>query len=222
VNEKARFNEKSTLKERKMCVRGMAGCVLTVVVLVGAGCSRGPSRMYPPTINASAAGAKAVETYDADKDGKISGAELDSCPALKAAIAQIDTGGQRTITAEMITARIQNWQESKIARMPVTCLVMHGGRPLSGADVKFVPEEFLGSNVTVASGKTNENGMAAISVPTTGPNDRSGVAPGFYRVDITKLGDNIPVKYNAKTVLGQEVAQDAKGILGMIRLDLKY
>jgi hypothetical protein len=200
----------------------MAGCVSLALLIVGAGCSRGPSRLYAPPIDASTAGVKAIETYDADKDGKISGAELDSCPALKAAIAQIDTSGQGVATAEKITARIKSWQESKIARMPVSCLVLRGGRPLPGADVKFVPEEFLGGNVTAASGKTDQRGIAPISVPAAGANDRSGAAPGFYRIEITEAGDNIPAKYNAKTILGQEVADDAKGILGMIRLDLKY
>lgn len=205
-----------------MCARGLAGWVLMTVLVVGAGCSQSPSRLHPPAIDASAAGAKAVEIYDTNKDGKISGDELDRCPGLKAAIAQIDTSGQGAVTAEMITARIKSWQDSKIARMPVSCVLMRRGVPLSGATVTFVPEEFLGANVMAASGKTNERGLAAIGVPTTGPNDPFGVAPGFYRVEITKTGDKIPAKYNTKTILGQEVAADAKGILGAIKFNLNY
>jgi hypothetical protein len=49
-----------------------------------------------------------------------------------------------------------------------------------------------------------------------------GVAPGLYRVEITKDGEDIPAKYNTDTVFGQEVAMDAKGIQEGIRFELKY
>jgi len=161
--------------------------------------------------------------YDANKDGKISGAELDKCPALKAAMAQIDTTGDGAITAAKITARIRAWQESKLGRMSLSCTVQHNGQPLSGAEVKFVPEKFLGENMRPASGKTDQYGMAMLSVPTSGArDDPPGVAPGLYRVEITKPGANIPAKYNTETTLGQEVALDAKGMQEGIKFNLKY
>ena len=156
-----------------------------------------------------------------DKDGKISGAELDKCPALKAAMAQIDTTGEGSITAAKITARIRAWQDSKLGRMSLSCTVLHNGKPLSDAEVKFVPEKFLGENIKTASGKTDQNGMAMMSVPTTGREDPPGVAPGLYRVEITK-GSEIPAKYNSETTLGQEVALDAQGLREGIKFDLKY
>jgi hypothetical protein len=63
-------------------------------------------------------------------------------------------------------------------------------------------------------------------VPTTGPDDPKGVAPGFYRIEITKAGDNIPAKYNSETTLGQAVGVPpskggrAKGVI--TKFDLKY
>ena len=42
-----------------------------------------------------------------------------------------------------------------------------------------------------------------------------GLSPGFYRVEITKEGDNIPAKYNTATTLGLEIGpmgQDASVI----------
>ena len=74
--------------------------------------------------------------------------------------------------------------------------------------MKFVPEEFLGSNMIVATGETDQNGMASnVSIPTSGKqSDPPGVPQGFYRVEITKSGLNIPAKYNTQTVLGHVVA----------------
>ena len=186
------------------------------------GCSRGPSRLHMPSISASSAGSEAIEMYDADKDGRISGAELDKCPALKAAMAQIDKTGEGAITADMITERIKAWQNSKLGRMSLRCTVLHNGRPLPNAEVRLMPEKFLGENVKTAQGKTDRDGMAMLSVETTDRSDRPGVTPGLYRVEITKAGENIPAKYNTETTLGQEVALDAVGVREGIRFNLAY
>ncbi len=160
--------------------------------------------------------------FNANKDGKLSGAELDNCPGLKAAIGQINPSGAGEITAAKIAARIRAWQASKLARMSLSCTILHNGQPLEGAEVRFVPEKFLGDNIPTAVGKTDRNGTAALSMPTNGPNDPPGVAPGFYRVEITKAGANIPAKYNTSTVFGQEVALDAKGIAEGIKFNVEY
>ena len=61
-------------------------------------------------------------------------------------------------------------------------------------------------------------------MPTSGSGDPPGVAPGFYRVVITKPGMDIPAKYSSEsdTTLGQEVAVDAVGIHKGIEFDLHY
>ena len=50
-------------------------------------------------------------------------------------------------------------------------MVMHNGKPLSGATVKYIPEKFLSDALTeTATGVTNQTGMAMISLPTgSGP-----------------------------------------------------
>ncbi len=204
-----------------MSYRMTTGWVLAFVALfvVCAGCPNRPSRIHPPKISASAAGAKAIEMFDADKDGKLSGEELDKCPGVKSALAQIDSTGSGAVTADMITARIQAWQDSKLGRMSFSCRVTHNGRPLQGAEVKFVPETFLGENIQVATGKTNKNGTAMISVPGLTP---PGIAPGLYRVEITKPGSNIPAKYNTETTLGQEIALDTQGIQEGVVFQLSF
>jgi hypothetical protein len=197
--------------------------VLAGVLAVSAGCPTTPQRVFPSPINASAAGAKAIEMYDVNKDGKLSDAELDKCPGLKAALSRVDPSHQG-VTADLITARIRNWQRSKLGRMPINCTVLHNGKGLDGAEVRFVPEPFLGLDDPkwIATGKTS-NGMVMLSIPVSGDrSDRPGVPPGFYRVEITKPGMNIPAKYNTDTVLGQEVANDAVGIQEGIKFDLKF
>ena len=197
--------------------------VVCLGVLAGGGCSRGPSRIHPPAIDASAAGRLAIEQYDTDGDGLIKNAELNKAPALKAAIDNLDTNEDGGVSAEEIAARVEAWQESKTGKMALSCTVTYRGRPLQGATVKFVPEKFLGDEIQTAAGETDEFGRAALSVPPDPdvPGDVRGVQCGLYRVEITKQDTKIPAMYNTETILGQEVAYDCKDIRRGIKYQLK-
>lgn len=213
-----------------MSQRSLIGIVLLLGLGVTvAGCwMGGQKRVEQPKINASAAGAEAMKMYDTNKDGKISGAELDGCPAIKFAIAQIDRGGKGEVTAEMITNRILDWQKTRIGKMTVACRLTHNGAPLGGVTVTLVPEKFLGSEVKSATGKSDKNGTVMLSIPpeNTAPGTRQtpGVAPGLYRVVVTDDAKTIPPKYSteAGTILGMEVARDAKGVREGVKFDLQY
>jgi hypothetical protein len=115
------------------------------------------------------------------------------------------------VTADAIANRIKQWQASHIGRMRIICIVLRNGKPLAGARVEFVPERFLGDNVRIALGETNDDGVATMKSGSL-QDGLIGVAPGFYRVEITKPGTEIPSKYNTATVLGIEVAIDSEGI----------
>jgi hypothetical protein len=190
-------------------------CMIAVAIfLLGAAPgdqqSKRPPRIEPPKVDPAAAAKKAMEKYDANKDGKISGAELDKSPALKSAIEIIDTNKNKTISADEIAARIKAWQETKIGLIgSVNCTVIRDGKPLKDAIVKFVPEKFLGENFKTCKGITAKDGMASISKTLQNPNDVPGVAPGWYSVEITKSGEEIPAKYNKHTIFGLEIAPDA-------------
>jgi hypothetical protein len=183
-----------------------------------------PQRIAAPKIDRKMAAAEAMRLFDKDGDGKLSGEELDKCPGLKAAINEVAPNGNGEITAADIMARIKAWQDSKLAIMSVACVVRHNGKPLVGAVVRFVPEKFLGNDIKPGTGKTDKTGIALLSIPAVGPRPWSGMAPGFYRVEITKDGDEIPAQYNSETTLGHEIARDADGIQNMrgIKFDLKY
>ena len=95
-------------------------------------------------------------------------------------------------------------------------------QPIAGAEVKFVPESFLGPGLKTGTGTTDKNGDAMISQPSRGGDDPAiGMCPGFYRVEITK-GNEIPAKYNTATILGEEVAGDAVGLSTGLAFELEY
>ena len=202
-----------------MSVRTLTGCVLAVALLVVVGCSHGPSAVSRASVSPSSAAAAAMEQYDADHDGKLSGAELDACPAIKSAVDKIDPGNEG-VNAEKLAARMQTWQKG-VARLGVNCTVLHNGEPLAGAEVKFVPEKFLGTSYPTGEGKTAANGGAEITLPASEKDNRPGMPPGFYRIEITK-GSEIPAKYNTATTLGQEIALDNKTMRAGLTYDLKY
>jgi hypothetical protein len=157
-----------------------------------------------------------MKMYDANQDGKLSGEELTKCPSL----ARLAPDAQG-VTADLIAGRIKAWQNMQVARMPIGCTVLRNGKPLAGAEVKFVPEKFLGENMVVCVGKTNESGVANPSVRTSGDlYDPEGIPPGFYRVEITKPGLEIPAKYNTETVLGLEVCYET--MQTPIRFELQF
>jgi hypothetical protein len=194
--------------------------LVAAAFMVLTGCRPRVSNHRIPLYDIEKSGQRAIAQLDSNGDGAIAGPELDKCPGLKAALDRVDPSGKGRITAEMIAARLDAWHESRLGRMRLNCTVTHNGKPLEGALVKFVPEKFLKHSFEysddpkwTAAGKTDKDGRAMISVPVSGiPEDPPGVPPGFYRVEITKPGEDIPTKYNTETTLGQEVARDAKGI----------
>lgn len=181
-------------------------------------CSSGPSAVKPPSINASAAGSKAMELYDKNSDGKVSGPELEQAPSLKAALARIDKDGDKSITADEIAERIGVWKGTGTGLMTFACLVTLDGAPLLGATVTYVPDPCLGDAVKSASGITNASGKAAGGIAKEDlpdPTWPGGMQLGIYTVKISKPvngKETIPAKYNEQTMLGQEVSPDVPEI----------
>jgi hypothetical protein len=201
---------------RGTLLRGQAwqSVAVTSAMAVCGSCSFGPAAVKPPAIDASSAGSLAMEQYDANGDGVVSGQELEKSPPLKAALARLDTNGDQAVSADEVAARINAWQAMRTGLTSVRCHVTLDGRPLTGADVVFEPEAFLGDEVKTARGKTNQFGDAAPTVP---PEDRpepdlpGGVHFGLYRVRISTAANGrelLPSHYNTETVLGQEVSYD--------------
>ncbi len=211
----------------RMGTWGVAALVAAFMVSF-AGCEPRKSVVPVIKIDPAAAAAKAMDLYDADKDGKISGAELDKAPSIKSALDLMGTDAAKGVAADRISARVQKWAADKNGMVPVLCFVTRNGAPLAGADVKFVPDPCIADYLKQSGeGKTDSSGWAKISLHREPGSDMPpAIPPGFYRVEITKSGENIPAQYNTATTLGQEISSD--GLLKLaqaqkkIQFELKY
>ncbi|HEX4412109.1 MAG TPA: hypothetical protein VH107_00680 [Lacipirellulaceae bacterium] len=194
--------------------------VLLILASLGAGCNS--ARMVlGPAINPTQAGKQALEMYDKNGDGLISGSELDASPALKEALPRLDTNGDKGVSADEIAARVNAWKDEHVGLASIRCHVTLDGEPLPGAVVTFEPESFLGAEIKTASGTTNPFGDAAPVIPKEqrpDPKLPGGIHLGLYKVRISKVvngKDIIPTQYNTETTLGQEVANDDPAVKHM-------
>lgn len=183
-----------------------------------ASCNSGPKRIEQPYIDASAAGAAAMELYDTNHDGAIASDELKNAPSLAAALANLDKDGDGRVTAEEVTERVRAWQQQGTGLTNVRCTVLMDGRPLAGAEVVFEPEKFLGDTIETAVGKVSSSGSVSPVIPKDQrptPQTPAGLRLGLYKVRISKIvggRETVPARYNAETTLGQEVSADAPGM----------
>lgn len=191
-----------------MLVSVVASVCCTAIV----GCY-GPRRIYPPKVNPEKAAAEAMEMYDTNKDGKLDAEELKKVPSLK------PLAKDGVVTSEALIAILKKWASGTIARMRYDVQILHNGQPLEGADVKLVPEKFLGSAWLVATGKTLRGGTAPVN---SSPDlSTQGIPLGFYRVEVTKEGESIPAKFNTETTIGMGLIEPP-GMGGKSTFDLKY
>ena len=86
---------------------------VTLASLALSACSQGPRRVNQPYIDADGAGELAMEQYDTNGDGIVAGEELENAPGLKAALATMDTNGDKGISADEVTARINVWKQMR-------------------------------------------------------------------------------------------------------------
>jgi hypothetical protein len=208
--------------------RRRRGAAAALGLALVAGCSGGPSRIEPPSIDADDAAAEAMTLYDKNGDGAIADSELDAAPALKASMATLDKNADKKVQEDEIVQRIEAWQETGTGIVSLTCAVTLNGRPLEGAMVRFEPEPFLGEGLKAAEGETSPIGNTVVSIPKEqrpAPDAPPGVQLGFYKVRITKqVGgkESIPAMFNSETTLGQQIAPDDPALLKQnLRFDLK-
>jgi hypothetical protein len=209
-----------------MHLRNATLCVLSAAILVlisFCGCSKRP-KSYAPEVDPVKAGYAALEQYDDNTDGVISGPELDKAASLKSNLQKIDLDNNKAVSSDEIADRIRYWQGTNIirTRTPIHCTVYHNKKFLADAEIKLVPEKFLGDKMKIVNGKTNANGLATLVVENSAPDDPPGVGPGYYRVEISKADEEIPAKYNTNTILGLDTTVDNPIIYKGIRFDLDY
>ena len=206
---------------------GYGACLVANVAVV-IGCQQGPPPLPLPDFDPSEAGARAIELYDTDRDGKIAGEELALAPSLKSSLERFDTDGDRAISSDEIQARLQSLLDQKLGYLPVRVQVTLDGDPLEGVEVVFEPEEFLDGTVERASGTTSVDGETQMAIlEENWPTEDFGIGmqPGFYKVRVSsKAGgsERLPAKYNERTELGEELSRDSRvSHRGYVQFDLK-
>jgi hypothetical protein len=198
---------------------GKTASILTALMMIAfASCRSGPSPVKQPSIDATRAGKLAMEEYDKNGDGVVSGDELEKAPALKAALPRLDTNSDGGVSADEVTARVNVWKEMKTGMMTVPCHVTLNGQPLADAKITLDPEAFLGDDIKTSFATTDQSGTATPNIPKeqrADPKLPGGAHLGLYKVRISKIvngKETIPARYNTETILGQEVSHDDPGI----------
>ena len=200
-----------------MPMRWIAQACLAGCLVAGSGCF--DAKPIHPKYSAAAVAAEAMNEYDTNKDGKLDAKELERCPALKNALAELDKDGDKAISRQELEDCLEDFLKSKIAVMGVMCKVTRGGEPLVDAEVTFIPEKFHGGSINPGSGKTNGQGITELRCQDQ---PVSGLSPGFYRVEVSLKDaggtETIPAQYNTQTKLGYFVHPELRKYI-LIKID---
>lgn len=180
------------------------GLPLKMVVAMTAllvGCTGGPKRVAVPQYAPEEIGSQAVELLDRDGDGLVSTEELQEAKSLESAMSRLDVNGDKKLDSQEIAKRIQAYIDYRSGLSPVDCTLIRGSRPIVGAKVTYEPEAFMGASVVPATGTTNADGNAVISVAEEHlPSPKhAGARPGFYRVRVTLADGTEVTQLNAGT-----------------------
>jgi len=191
-------------------MRQIPALLLVWSVFAVAGCGdKGPdmSPIAPPSYDAESMAKSAIVQLDKNVNGTIEGVELDACPGLKATLASADTNKDNKLSAEELKTRFEGYRGA--GAVAYTIKVTLDGNPLPDATVTLTPELFMSGAVAETSGRTDPDGT--VTKYTVEKRELPGVAPGIYRVAVTKDGVTLPAKYNSQTTLGCEVGGGARG-----------
>ena len=105
-----------------------------LLAVASASCNSGPRPIGQPSINASSAGSQAMETYDKDGDGIVTGAELDQGTGAEVGDGDVDTNGDKGVGASEVADRVNAWNAMKTGLTKCARRVTLDGQPLDGAD----------------------------------------------------------------------------------------
>jgi len=172
------------------------------------GCSRYPAAPDLPKISAQAAGAEAIELYDANGDEKLAFEECMKSLTMLAAWRMIDKDEDQFLTAEEISARVRSWQESPSFIVDAMPTFYWNEEPLEGATVTLELAEFLGDSYPSFSAVTNADGKAHFRLEDP---RYPGIYPGIYKMSVSKQQDGqemIPAIYNTESQLACEFSNE--------------
>jgi YD repeat-containing protein len=153
-----------------------------------------------------------LEQYDQDRDGRLSQGELASLPPIAGNRSWYDYDKDGQISGDELRAGLTEIFDPKVGLLTFNCSVTRNGKPLSGANVRFVPLPALQDAIPPVAGVTDKFGcaemaLAAEDLPANAPTRVALVRPGLYLVQITHPEMSVPEEYNVSTKLGQEVSR---------------
>lgn len=185
------------------------------------GCgSRKPTRLTAPRFSPEQAATAILTRADTNSDGSIDAGEASQVPALKQAIRDLDSDGDKHLARAELLRWLEEIRQSRVAINPLGLTITHRGKPLDNAQVQLVPEDFLGPGVSIATGTTDAAGLVR---PAIAGSQHAGVNCGLYRIEISGRGNDgqpLAARFNTATTLGLAVGgQVPKSGLVTIALD---
>lgn len=184
--------------------------VVASVVASVVGCSSRPTPVRPPKVDPQRAAAAALDDYDTDRDGKLSGDELVACPGLQEGIAHYDENGDGVIASDEIVQRLTSLYGSGVGMLNLGCRVLARGRPIPECTVRLIPEAFLGGAVKPAEGTTRESGIAMLRIAPrdlpAGLENVRGVHSGIYRVEVSHPSSSVTKLIDSAGPIGFDVS----------------
>lgn len=141
-----------------------ASLALGVIPHLLTGC--GGTSIVEPGFNPKNAAAQAMDLYDANHDGAIDTAELADAASLRAVLPKADADGDGRLTQAELATRFGTYRAGELLVTTFPCSVTLDGQPLEGADVRLIPEPFMGDAYEVASATTATGGQAVLSAPS--------------------------------------------------------
>ncbi|MEO2046897.1 MAG: hypothetical protein ABGX16_10025 [Pirellulales bacterium] len=220
------FCLRNTNRIREVVIRlRLIGCCLFWSLAVG--CSSQPSAINPVDIDPYEASRQALTQYDKNGDNMLSGDELTDVAGIAKYKKLYDLDGDDQVSQDEIVNRIKLWSHQGLGIRQLIVLVTLDGQPFPGADIEFVPENYLGPNVKRATGKTDGSGSADLAMAKEDmPAQLShlpigGVMGGTFKVKVTHPSIDVSARYNRETVLGEEIAFDTIGTRAMVVLKSK-
>jgi hypothetical protein len=197
-------------RESKANLHGFATTLVAVILGCGmlSGCSRSPAAAAS-AVDPAAAAARALELYDANKDGGVDATEAAKSPPLLVVFKSFDVDGDAKLVEREIAEQVTLMSGAGNVLATLDCTVTMNGQPLAGAVVKLRPADIYGDALLPAEATTDEHGFARPTIASEHiPDNAAGVAivlAGLYSVEITHPQTPVPAKYNTASELGCEV-----------------
>lgn len=174
------------------CDLSLTSIAILLVAAAASGCGPSrPARIPAPPLDPAAVAAAA--------------GDLDKLPAIAFGRIVLDTDKDKKVSQAELVKWLEEVRDSRVAITSVAFQVSHKGKPLSGAEIRLVPEACMAGGIKEASGKTDQAGMSMVTIPGS---EYPGVNCGLYRVEITGKGNDgkpLAAKYNSQSTLGVAV-----------------